>query len=102
MTAVSAPWADLGNTEGEQKLKYEGTLTPFYDNSSTGARKYVRATEGFTVEAAFPHLTLQAKAYVASMAASVVTTATATGPVTVKRIPNRRGFNPTKYSLLAR
>lgn len=101
-TPPGGNWVELGNTEGDQILRYEGGLTPFYDNHSTGARKYVRPVEGFVVEAALAHLTFEAKAYIASMAQSVITTATATGPITVKRIPNRRGFNPTKYALLAR
>lgn len=92
----------LGATEGDQTIKYEGSLTMLYDNHATGPRKAIRPVEGFTVQASLAHLTLEDRAYVASMAASDVVTATAVGPITVKRLPNRRGFNPTKYTLLAR
>lgn len=99
--APAGNWVALGATEGDQTIKYEGTLTPLYDNHSTGARKYIRPVEGFTVEAALAHLTLEDKAYIASMADTVVVTATSVS-ADVKRLPNRRGFNPTKYALLAR
>lgn len=99
--ATLTGWTALGNTEGEQTFKFEGSLTPFYDNHSTAARKYVRPVEGFVVQASLAHLTLEDRAIVASMATAVVVTATSGAP-TVKQLPLKRGFNPTKYALLAR
>lgn len=99
--AVSGTWVALGNTEGDQTFQYEGTLTELMDNHSTAPKKFIRPSEGFTVTAALSQLTMEDKAYIASMAQSAIATATATG-YNVKQLPNKRGFNPTKYALLAR
>lgn len=101
LAAPTAPWVELGVTEGEQSFKSTGPLIALYDNHSTGRIKHIRPVEGFQFAARVVNMTQEDRAYAKSMAASSVVTATS-GAGNVKRLPNKRGYLPTRYSLLAR
>ena len=94
-------WVALGETDGDQTLQYTGTLTAFTDNSHTGRVKHVRPEEGFSVQFSLAKLELESLAKINSMATSDITTTTS-GALNVKQLPNKRGFVPTRYALLAR
>jgi hypothetical protein len=102
--APAGNWVALGATDGDQEFAYKGALTMFTDNHYTGPRKHVRPEEGFTVKAKLAHLTLEDRAKALSMASTSVATATggSGGALSVKKLPLKRGFNPVRYSLLAR
>lgn len=97
----SGNWVEVGATDGEQVFQLTGSLTPFMDNDSTGPRKHVRPEEGAMFKATLVNLTLEHRARIRGMATADVTTTTS-GALAVKRLPNRRGYVPTRYSLLAR
>lgn len=99
--APSGSWTDLGVTEGDQNLQWQGALVPFRDNDSTGKKKHVRPEEGFDVSAIFVHLTLETLARVLGMPSSAVVGGTS-GALTTKKLAFRRGYVPTRYALLAR
>ncbi|MBX3056929.1 MAG: hypothetical protein KF770_10695 [Anaerolineae bacterium] len=99
--APAGNWVALGHTEGEQMYRITGRLTALRDNHSTGPRKHIRPEEGCNVQARLVHLTLEDRAKVRSMATSDVSTTTS-GALNVKRLPNKRGYIPTRYALLAR
>lgn len=99
--APSGSWTEIGATDGDQTLQWLGALVAFSDNETTGPRKHVRPEEGFTVAASLVDLTLEKWARVLSMASSDVTTTTSGGE-SVKKMPLKRGFIPTRYALLAR
>lgn len=97
----SGNWVALGVTDGDQTFQRTGSLTPFTNNDITGPSKHVRPEEGAMFKATLVNMTFENKAYVMGMSSSTVVTATS-GALNVKRIPLRRGFIPTRYSLLAR
>jgi hypothetical protein len=100
-SAPAGNWVELGVTEGEQGFKATGTLTPLYDNHSTGRVKHIRPVEGFQFRARVVNMTQEDRAMARSMALTAVVTATA-GTGHVKKLPNKRGYIPTRYALLAR
>lgn len=99
--SVAGNWVEIGATDGEQTFQLTGALTAFYDNDATGPRKHVRPEEGAMVKATLVNLTLEHRARLRGQPTADVTTTTS-GALAVKRLPNRRGFIPTRYSLLAR
>lgn len=99
--APAGDWVALGATDGDQTFRIMGEYTDFKDNESTAPRKHIRPEEGVEVVASLVNLTLEDKAYIRSMAATAVVTASS-GALNVKRLSNKRGFSPTRYSLLAR
>lgn len=94
-------WAELGKTEGDQNFNWKGALVGFSDNETTGMRKHVRPEEGMEIGAMLVELTLEAMARAMSMAVSAVSSTTS-GALTVKKLPLKRGYNTTRYALLAR
>lgn len=99
--SVAGNWVELGYTEGEQTYRIHGALQALYDNHSTGRVKHIRPVEGCSFSARVVNLSQEDRARARSMAVSTVTTATATG-YNVKLLPNKRGYIPTRYALLAR
>jgi len=99
--APAGNWVELGETDGDQTVDWVGSLTGFSDNDATGMRKHVRDTEGLTVTATLVNLTLEHRARVFSMTSGAVTTTTS-GALAVKELAHRRGYCPTRYSLLLR
>lgn len=94
-------WVELGETDGDQVLKFAGGLEAMSDNKHTGPVKHVRPEEGLEFTFSLVSLTQENLAKINSMATSDITTTTS-GALAVKRLPLKRGFVPTRYALLAR
>lgn len=94
-------WTDIGETDGEQIIRWSGALNQLTDNFHTGPVKHIRPEEAFEFEFSLAKLTLENLARVKGQATSDVTTTTS-GALAVKRLPNKRGYIPTRYALLAR
>lgn len=94
-------WLTIGVTDGDQVLRFTGSKTMFGDNSHTGPVKHVLPEEGCEFEFSLANLTLESLAKIKGMAAADVITTTS-GAYNVKRLPNKRGYIPTRYALLAR
>lgn len=99
--APAGNWVDIGATDGDQILRFTGTKTMFSDNSHTGPVKHVLAEESCEFEFSIVNLTLENMARVKGMATADVVTTTS-GTYAVKRLPNARGYIPTRYALLGR
>jgi len=100
--APSGSWIELGSTDGDQEINFTGALTALSDNEHTGPRKHVRAEEGVNFKAALAHLTLESLAKIRGLAATQTVTTTTSGTLAVKKLPNKRGYIPARYALLAR
>lgn len=100
-TSPGANWTELGPTDGEQSFQMTGAFTALYDNDATGPRKHIRPEEGAVFKATLVDLNLEEKIIAQGQSVAAVVTATS-GALNVKRLANRRGFNSTRYSFLAR
>lgn len=94
--APGASWVELGSTEGEQSIQFSGALTYFYDNDHQGPVKVVRGQEDITLTLNLVDLTLEHMARALSSVANVTTSSN------IKKLPMRRGVNPTVYALVMR
>ncbi len=94
-------WTELGCTDGDQVYDGEGDLTLFYDNCHQGPVKTVRGQEDYIEHATLVDLTLEKLAFALGQAAGVIATTTS-GAEDVKRLPHRKGPNPTEYALLVK
>lgn len=95
----SGNWVALGETDGEQSIQRAGGLTFFRDNDHTGPRKAVRPNEDFKITATLVNLTMEQRAYALGMAQASITTDVTPAR---KELPNKRGFIPVSYSLIAK
>ena len=100
-TTPSAPWAELGDTDGDQSVHHGGALTYFRDNAYQGPRKVVRPEE--TVEYGFTLVGLTVENYAQIMSAvAEMGEATTTAGNGTRDLPMERGFAPPRYALLFR
>jgi len=101
LDAVATGWTEIGKTDGDQTLQWNGTLTAFSNNDHNGALKHVRPDAGFTVQATVVDLTLENLATALSMAAAEVVAGTS-GALTTKKFGLKHEYIPTRYAILAR
>lgn len=92
-------WVHVGATDGEQSIAHMGELTRFRDNLRQGPVKVVRPEEDVEITMTIVELTLENWARVISSVSRVIS---ASGPPPTKRLPLKRGADPTEYSLLLR
>lgn len=98
-TTPAGNWALLGPTDGEQSIQNMGANTYFRDNDHQGPVKGVRPEEDVLVKFNLVGLTLENYAKILDAASDVTTAA---GPPATKKMPLKRGANPTEYAMLLR
>jgi len=98
-TTPAGNWVEFGKTDGDQSISHPQTLEYFRDNSSPAARKAARAEEDVIVTLTLVDLTLE---HYARVIGDVSDVSSAAGPPAIKKLPLKRGFDLTEYSLLLR
>ena len=99
--AVAGDFVSLGCTDGEQNMEWQGDLQMFRDNCSLGPTKAVRPEDGFMVKMTLVNLTYETLASAMGLPSSAIVGGNS-GALTAKRLPIRRSYIPTHFTLLGR
>lgn len=97
--APAGNWVEFGPTDEAQELTHGGALEYFRDNDHQGPVKAVRPEEDVRIGMMVVGLTQEHYARILHDVANVTSAA---GPPATKKIPVKRGFDPTEYALLLR
>lgn len=98
-TTPAGNWVEFGATDGEQTAAYSGDIELHRDNDHQGPVKATRPEEQVQITIPLVGLTLENVGYVLNSVSKVSSDA---GPPATKKLPNKRGFDLTEYSLLLR